>query len=262
MPNIIDTTEMVKKVLPIIYVLDTSGSMSGEKIAAVNEAMHETVDVLKDISEKNPDAQVKIAALAFSSGSRWITSENTLEDLEDFVWTDLEAGGTTDLGNAISELDKKLSRSELLKSEVGFCIPVILFLTDGHPTDSYINILKNANKNNTWFRHATKIGIAVGDDADQEALARVVGNSEAVISVHDNDTLKTLIKVASITSSMVNSKSRTSADTNNAVEIINQTMQMLPCKGVSINKNVSSETSKSDNNSSDYTIIDLDESNW
>ena len=80
--------------------------------------------------------------------------------------------------------------------------------------------------------------------------------------MHDNDTLKALIKVASITSSMVNSKSRTSSDTNNAVEIINQTMQMLPCKGVTLNKSPSSESNKTDNNSSDYTIIDLDESNW
>ena len=63
MPNILDTEEMARKVLPIIYVLDTSGSMSGAKIASVNEAMHETVEVLKEVSNKNPDAQIKIAAL-------------------------------------------------------------------------------------------------------------------------------------------------------------------------------------------------------
>ena len=227
MPNILETEEMARKVLPIIYVIDTSGSMSGTKIASVNEAMHETVEVLKEVSNKNPDAQIKIAALQFSSGAQWVTNEKGLEDLEDFYWNDIQAAGVTDLGAAIDELDSKLSRSAFLVSETGFCIPVIIFMTDGHPTDSWITKLKNANETNKWFKNATKIGIAVGEDADKEALARVVGNVEAVVGVTDVEVLKKLIKVASVTSSMVNSKSRTSADTNAAKEIIQTTMKEL-----------------------------------
>lgn len=261
MPNITESQEMVKKVLPIIYVIDTSGSMNGEKIAAVNEAMHETVDVLKDVSSKNPDAEVKIAVLSFSSGAQWVTNENSLEDLEDFVWTDITAGGITDLGYAISELEHKLSRQELLKSEVGFCIPVILFMTDGQPTDNYQKPLKKANKDNTWFRHATKIGIAVGDDADENVLAEVVGNPEAVIKIHDNDTLKKLIRIVSVSSSMVNSKSRTSADTDNAKDIIDQTMKEM--SGQNIEQGCPYEK-KTDNTNSDKNPNQsvIDDSDW
>ena len=65
MPNT-DAAPVARKVLPIIYVLDTSGSMSGEKIAKVNEAMNETFDVLKEISADNADAEVKINVLSFA----------------------------------------------------------------------------------------------------------------------------------------------------------------------------------------------------
>lgn len=230
MPNINETQEMARKVLPIFYVLDTSGSMQGQKIASVNEAMHETVEVLKDVSNKNPDAIIKIAVLTFSSGTQWATNEKGLEDLEDFFWNDITAGGTTDLGYAIEELNSKLSRSQFLVSDTGFCIPVIIFLSDGRPTDSWKNKLKKA-KENKRFKNSTKIGIAVGDDADRETLATVVDNIEAVISVNDIDTLKRLIKVASLTSSMVNSKSRTTADNDNAAEIVKQVQQDMADEG-------------------------------
>lgn len=224
MPNVNDTVAIARRILPIIYVIDSSGSMAGEKIASVNEAMKDAMDLLKDISAKNPDAEIKVGVLRFSSGAEWI---KPLTDLEDYYWNDLKAGGVTDLGSALNELNDKLSRSEFLKSDVGFCIPVIMFMSDGEPTDNFEKALKNINETNKWFKHSTKIAIAVGDAANTEVLAKVVGNIEAVVSVNDVETLKMLIKVASVTSSMINSKSRTSADSNNAVDIIKTTLNEL-----------------------------------
>lgn len=225
MPNINETVEVARKVLPIIYVLDTSGSMAGDRIAAVNEAMNETMEVLKDVSAKNPDAEIKIGVLKFSSGAEWIT--NGLIFMEDFYWNDIKAGGVTDLGSALNELHNKLSRSQFLISDTGFCIPVLMFMSDGQPTDNYEKALENINANNKWFRYATKIGIAVGEDADREVLAKIAGNSEAVIGVNDVETLKILIKVASVTASKINSKSRTTAESDSAAEIISQTYKEL-----------------------------------
>lgn len=224
MPNVNETVEIARRILPIIYVIDSSGSMNGEKIASVNEAMKDAMDLLKDISAKNPDAEIKVGVLRFSSGAEWI---KPLTDLEDYYWNDIKAGGVTDLGSALNELNNKLSRSEFLKSDVGFCVPVIMFMSDGEPTDNYEKALKNINETNKWFRHSTKIAIAVGDSAKTDVLAKIVGNIEAVVSVNDVETLKMLIKVASVTSSMINSKSRTSADSNNAVDIIQTTLNEL-----------------------------------
>ncbi len=225
MPKMENTEVFARRVLPIIYVLDTSGSMSGENIASVNEAMNETMEVLKDVSAKNPDAEIKVGVLKFSSGAEWVT--NGLVFMDDFYWNDLKAGGVTDFGSALKELNDKLSRSQFLVSETGFCVPVIMFMTDGQPTDNYEKALEDINNSNKWFRYATKIGIAVGDDADRDILGKIVGNKEAVVGVNDIETLKMLIKVASVTASMINSKSRTTAEGGNAVEIIKQTEKAL-----------------------------------
>lgn len=227
MPNINETVEVARKVLPVIYVLDTSGSMSGDRITSVNEAMNETLEVLKNVSAHNPDAEIKVGALKFSTNAEWVT--NGLVFLDDFFWNDLEAGGTTEVATMLVELDKKLSRNEFLKSDTGFCVPVIIFMSDGAPTDPGLweKKLEWMKNNNKWFRYATKIAIAVGDDADKTCLAALVGNSEAVVQVKDHKTLKALIKVASVTSSMINSKSRTTAEGGNAVEIISQVQKSL-----------------------------------
>jgi len=225
MPNMEKTKVAPRRVLPIIYVLDTSGSMTGERIASVNEAMNETMEVLKDVSAKNPDAEIKVGVLKFSSGAEWVT--NGLVFMDDFYWNDLKAGGVTDFGSALKELNSKLSRSEFLVSDTGFCVPVIMFMSDGQPTDNYEKALEDINNNNKWFRYATKIGIAVGDDADRDVLGKIAGNKEAVVGVTDIETLKMLIKVASVTASMINSKSRTTAAGGNAVEIIKQTEKAL-----------------------------------
>lgn len=207
MPLVGETEKIARKLLPIIYVLDTSGSMEGSRIAAVNAAMNETMEVLKDVSSKNPTAELKIAVLQFSSGPQWVT-EN-LVFMEDFYWNDLKAGGLTDFGSALNELNKKLSREWYLESPVGHKVPVIIFMSDGEPTDDYESALNKIKSNNKWFQVATKIAIAVGDDANIQVLQKIAGNKEAVIKVDDLETLKKLIRVVSVTASMIGSKSKT-----------------------------------------------------
>ncbi|OUP80830.1 hypothetical protein B5F07_19765 [Lachnoclostridium sp. An169] len=218
MPRAEETEKIARKLLPIIYVIDTSGSMTGDRISSVNEAMNDTVDVLKEVSENNPTAELKVGVLQFDSNARWVT--NGLIFMEDYFWNDLEAGGLTTLGAALDELDKKLSRSAFLDSEVGYKAPVIIFMSDGYPTDDYEKALKKISAGNKWYKIATKIAIGVGDDFDADALAKIAGNREAVIKVNDNETLKKLIRVVSVTASMVGSKSR--ADESQTGEVLRE----------------------------------------
>lgn len=214
--------EIVKKVLPIIYVIDTSGSMSGDRIAAVNEAMHECEEILREKAGENPDAEIKIGALKFSSGAQWVTKSG-LVSLEDFYWNDVQAGGVTDLGEALKELDFKLSRSAFLISDTGFCLPVIIFMSDGGPTDDWRKMLKNANEKNKWFQRARKIAIAIGD-ADKEVLKELVGNMEAVVQANDLETLKNLIVSVSASASMLAGQSRMAGDEADGSAILSDAM--------------------------------------
>lgn len=232
MPSIHDDFgAMPRKLLPIIYVIDTSGSMSGDRIAAVNEAMRDTVEVLKDVSANNPSAEIKIGVLKFATNAEWVT-KNGLIYMNDFFWNDLEAGGLTDLGAALSEISAKLSRSAFLSSDVGFKAPVIIFLSDGAPTDDWQLALSKTLASNKWFKIATKIALAVGDMADKQVLSVLAGrpdgtpNPEAVIPVTDMDALRTLIRVVSVTASQIGSMSRTESDITD--EVIKKVKSEIP----------------------------------
>lgn len=208
MPSTNNLTESPRKELHVFYVLDTSGSMEGVKISALNHAMEECTEALKKLAKTNGDAKLKMAVLEFNSGCRWVTS-NGPEDLEeDFEQEYMEAGGLTDIGAALRELNSKLSRHAFLNSMTGALMPVIIFMTDGYATDDYEKALEEIRQNR-WFARGTKIGIAFGDDPDLKMLSSVVGNSEAVIRPTDMALFKRLMKFVSVTASMLVSQSTT-----------------------------------------------------
>ncbi|MBR7160802.1 MAG: VWA domain-containing protein, partial [Clostridia bacterium] len=153
MPNMRDTEEVARRVLPLIYVIDTSGSMYGERIAKVNQAMLEMPRVMKDVSDSNPDAETKIGVLQFSTGAKWVTPG--LVSMDDFYWNKMEAGGTTMFAEMLNELHAKLSRSEYMKSDTGCALPVLIFMSDGEPTDAngvWEKKLDWVTQNNKWFQ--------------------------------------------------------------------------------------------------------------
>ena len=126
-----------KRTMVLFFLIDKSGSMSGAKIQAVNDSISNIIPIIKDISDNNADAEIKIASLGFSSGVEWLYNEPKL--LEDFVWQDAVASGLTSLGAACRELDNKLSKTHgFMASGSGSYAPVIILLSDGAPTDDYV----------------------------------------------------------------------------------------------------------------------------
>lgn len=218
MPIIGDLEKPARRVLHIFYVLDTSGSMGGAPIATLNRAMEETVEVLRKQAKSSADAELKIAVLQFNSGAKWV-QPNGPEDMEDFIWEDLTAGGLTDVGAALKELDSKLSRNAYLHSMTGAYLPIIIFMSDGYATDDYQKALTQIRQNK-WFVRGTKIGFALGDDPDMKMISEVVGNCEAVVKTDNLDIFARMIKFASVTSSMLCSTSRTSAESITGADVI------------------------------------------
>ena len=181
--NPFDFEAIPRRVMPLIFMVDTSSSMGGAKIAALNTAIRESLNEVSEISKNNCDTQIKVAALEFSNDAQWMYPKMT--DSESFVWQDLQAGGLRSLGAAIDELNNKLSKTHGFMSEPhGMRAPVIILFTDGEPTDDYKHALEEI-KNNEWFKVALKIAIAIGDDANKDVLAEFTGNIESVITVHD-----------------------------------------------------------------------------
>ena len=201
--------QIARKTMVLFFLVDTSGSMYGEKIGSLNDAIRETVPDLKDLSQSNPDAAIKIAVMQFDTNVRWLYPQPI--DSEQFRWNDLQAGGLTELGAALLELNGKLSKTQFMQEAAGSYAPVLILLSDGGPTDNFDSALEVIKKN-AWFKHAIKIAIAIGNDADKNVLTQFTGNSESVIEVHNKSALKAIIRFVSVTSSQVNSKSSSVED--------------------------------------------------
>ena len=212
-----DVVSVPRRTMTLFFVIDTSGSMQGNKIGAVNDAVVNVLPMLDEISVSNPDAEIKVAALEFSNGTRWLYDEPKLAS--DFVWQDVQASGLTSLGAACLELNNKLSRSGFMQSASGSFAPAIILLSDGGPTDDFASGLSKL-KGNNWFKAAIKIAIAIGDDADKDVLTQFTGTNEAVFTVHNIDALKQVIRIVAVTSSQIGSKSSTAGDVSKQEQVI------------------------------------------
>ena len=209
-----DVVSVPRRTMTLFFLIDTSGSMMGNKIGAVNDAVVNVLPMLDDISKSNPDAEIKVAALEFSNGTNWLYEEP--KSSSDFVWQDVQASGLTSLGAACTELNSKLSRNGFMQSASGSFAPAIILLSDGGPTDDFQAGLKS----NNWFKAAIKIAIAIGDDADKDVLKDFTGSIEAVFTVHNIDALKQVIRVVAVTSSQIGSKSSTAGETSKQEQVI------------------------------------------
>ena len=218
--GLLDNESVPRRKMTLFFLIDKSGSMCGSKIGCVNDAIVNVLPMIGEISNENPDAEINVAALEFSTDVQWKYSKPI--DANDFKWQDVQAEGLTSLGAACEELNRKLSRNGgFMSSPSGCYAPAIILLSDGGPTDNYAAGL-SALQNNAWFKNAIKVAIAIGDDADKNILKEFTGNMEAVITVHNLEALKAMIRIIAVTSSQIGSKSTTATDASKQEQVIEQ----------------------------------------
>ena len=218
--GLLDNESIPRRKMTLFFMIDTSGSMVGSKIGSVNDAIENVLPMIGEISDENPDAEINVAALEFSTGTHWLYDEP--KEAKEFIWQKVEADGLTSLGEACEELNKKLSRNGgFMSSPSGCFAPAIILLSDGGPTDNFEGGLRSL-QGNSWYKNAIKIAIAIGDDADKEVLKQFTGSSEAVMSVHNIDGLKKVIRIIAITACQIGSKSTSATDTTKQEQVIEE----------------------------------------
>ena len=222
--SLIDVESVPRRTMTLFFLTDTSGSMEGKKIGALNDAISNILPMIGEISNTNPDAEIKVAALEFSSGTAWLYDEP--KNAEDFIWQDQQASGLTCLGEACEQLEKVLHRDGFMSSPSGSYAPAIILLSDGGATDDYDKGIEKLKTNN-WFKAAIKIAIAIGDDADKDELTKFTGNMEAVIEVHNIEALKQIIRIVAVTSSQIGSKSTSATDATKQEQVVEEIKQQI-----------------------------------
>jgi uncharacterized protein YegL len=206
MTNMYEGIKPVQKRMTVFYVLDTSGSMEGQKMGTVNNTIRE---ILPEMEESVPGVEMRVAFLAYSTGSRWLYPQPLAPSA--VQWNNIQAGGSTDFGAAIRELNSKLSRYQFLQVPSVSLAPVLILLSDGQATDEYGEEMEKIRKN-SWFHRGIKAALAIGDDADIPKLVEFTGDIESVIQTEPTpEKIKQWLKEIAITSTIIGSRSQPDA---------------------------------------------------
>lgn len=172
--------------LPVYLLLDTSGSMTGEPIEAVKNGVQVLVSTLR----QDPYAleTAFLSVITFDSSARQLVP---LTELSMFQMPDIQATGTTSLGEALSLLSKKVD-AEVAKttSEVkGDWKPLVFLMTDGEPTDSWQKGLNDFKMQ----KFGMVVACAAGSGANTSVLKQL---TEVVVQLDtaDSATIKAFFK--------------------------------------------------------------------
>ena len=205
--GILEKPEIPRKMCPVIFLLDTSYSMEGAPIGAVDDAMEGVLPELVSMNGSNPDVQIMVAVMSFNSNVEWIFGEDTLLLPEEIPWESLSVSGATSMGEAFRSLNEKLSVTHgFMQRASGSVAPVLFLMSDGEPTDDYQSGLQKL-KNNNWYKIAVRVAVGYGDSND-DVLREFTGNRETVLHASTPAELKKMIKFIAVTSSRVASQGK------------------------------------------------------
>jgi uncharacterized protein YegL len=157
---------------PCVLLLDTSGSMEGEPLAA----LHEGLRAFKNDLQRDSLAarRVEVAVMTFDDHVSLVQNFVTVDRFEPPIFT---AGGHTCMATAIIEaLELVKSRKELYRlNGVAYYRPWVFLITDGEPDEPESLIAQAAARIRREEQENKVIFFAVGvGEANMERLTRIV----------------------------------------------------------------------------------------
>lgn len=187
----------------IFYILlDTSGSMEGAKIGALNDAMSNILVTLQGAAFDG--SPIELSIMTFGKTAEWMY--DSPKSVMDFGWKELKANGMTPLGSACLKLDAALKKYSVLGDKIG-----IVVLSDGCPTDDFEEGVTTLLMNKL-FTEAYRYAVAIGDNADIPSLRRfVIDDNHLYNNVSIDGLFETLTNIIGLSVS----KQKVSAKTTN-----------------------------------------------
>lgn len=214
--------ELATRPLHFIWIADCSGSMKSDgKIQALNMAIREAIPHMQKVASENPNAQVLVRAIKFSSGAQWHITQPT--PVEDFRWADIQADGVTDMGKALSMVAEQLRIPPMTDRALP---PVLVLISDGQPTDNFEKGLREL-MDQPWGKKAVRVAIAIGADADHDVLQQFIGHPEIKpLQANNPEALVNYIKWVS--TAVLKSASSPASQTTGASPVTNVPIPVAP----------------------------------
>lgn len=194
--------------LPIYILIDTSYSMTGEPLNAVQQGLDSLVKALR----QDPQAleTTYLSVIEFNSEAKQLEK---LTELTEFQIPTLETSGATAMGESLSLLVQCI-KDEVLISGRRDWKPMVFLLTDGIPTDNLqkgIDALKEVSI-------GTFVACAAGSGAKIETLEKVT-NLIVTLDEANNKNISSFFKWVSASISVGSQKVEKGSEVNGFEEL-------------------------------------------
>jgi uncharacterized protein YegL len=185
-----------------IWIVDASTSMRGEKIQSLNYAIANALPEMRKAAADNPYVRVLVRALRFATHASWMSPDPI--PLTGFQWHDIDADGETAMGEALALVADEMGR---LNTGGRFVPPVLILVTDGHPTDRGFDDGLRRLLSQPLGREAIRLAVAIGSDADVGRLQEFIAKPDVrPLQAGNADTLAQMISFASKSGIALSSK--------------------------------------------------------
>ena len=157
--------------LPVILLLDRSGSMSGEKINTLNSAVNEMISSFKTAGQGEVD--INLGVISFGDGGA--TYDLPLQSVVDITGIALQANGGTPMGMALKMAKDLLEDKEVIPSK-GYR-PAVVLVSDGAPNDGWEQPMSDFISGGRSSK-CERFAMAIGTDQNDPVLNKFLSGTE------------------------------------------------------------------------------------
>ena len=166
------------KPLPVVLLLDASGSMAGPKIQNLNEAVRDMLATFRDT--ESGEIEIHVAIITFGAE---VKLHQALASASGIAWHDLSAGGGTPLGTALRMAKAMIEDKNVVPSRA--YRPTVVLVSDGQPTDDWEQPLADFIKDGRSSK-CDRMAMAIGADADEGVLGQFIDGTNAPLFYAEN----------------------------------------------------------------------------
>lgn len=181
--------------LPVILLLDTSGSMDGHKIDALNRSVQAMIESFAD--EKSTRAEIHVSIITFGGQAELYLDMTPSSQVE---WEDLVADGMTPMGDALEIAKQLVEDKDRIPSRS--YRPSVILVSDGQPNDNW-QAAMDAFIREGRSAKCDRWALAIGADADTHVLKKFLNDSEKrVFEAGDAEDIHKFFRFITMSTSM------------------------------------------------------------
>ncbi len=180
------------KPMPVILLLDISGSMRGEKISKLNSAVENMISALKNISAEQ--VAIKLSVITFDNNAHL---HLPLDFVENVTWNKLSAAGGTNLAAALKMAKEIIEDRKVIPSRS--YRPAVILVSDGRPNYGWEKSM-NDFIDNGRSQKSDRMSMLIGDTSAASVMEQFLkGSGNRLFFANDANDIPVFFHYATMT---------------------------------------------------------------